>query len=214
MRTAAFSIGALAVFLGLSTACRVAPRAPSAPGTDLRAPDHFQVELDTSRGPVVLDVERGWAPHGADRFYTLVREHYYDQARFFRMVPGRWVQFGIAADPAVSAAWRDKTIPDDPNRQSNVLGTIAFAFAVPHGRTTQVYISLRDNSYEDKQGFAPFGKVIQGMDVVTSLYSGYGERAVGGIRAGRQEQAYAGGNAYLEKNFPKMDFIRRARIVR
>lgn len=179
-----------------------------------QAPARFRVRLDTSKGPVVIQVTRAWAPRGADRFYALVRAKYYDQARFFRVVAGRWAQFGIAADPAVAARWRGRTIPDDPEpHQPDHRGTVAFAFAVPNGRTTQVFINLRDNSRTlDRQGFAPFGEVVEGMAAVDALNAEYGEHAGGGIRAGHQEALFAGGNAYLEKNFPRLDFIRKAAV--
>ncbi len=179
-----------------------------------RAPARYRVRLDTSKGAIVIQVTRAWAPHGADRFYALVRRRYYDGARFFRVVAGRWAQFGIAGDPALARRWRRRTIPDDPPREPNLRGAVAFAFAVPNGRTTQVFINLRNHSPAfDRQGFAPFGKVIAGMRVADRLYAGYGERSGGGIRAGRQAPLFAGGNAYLEKNFPRLDFIRRARVL-
>jgi peptidyl-prolyl cis-trans isomerase A (cyclophilin A) len=179
-----------------------------------RAPARYRVRLETSKGAIVIQVTRAWAPHGADRFYELVRGGYYNQARFFRVVAGRWAQFGIAGDPALARRWRRRTIPDDPPREPDRRGTVAFAFAVPNGRTTQVFINLRDNSrLLDREGFAPFGKVVAGMSVAGRLYAGYGERSGGGIRAGRQAPLYAGGNAYLEKHFPRLDFIRRARVV-
>lgn len=171
------------------------------------------VKLDTSCGPVVLEVHPDWAPRGAQRFLALVRAHYYDRARFFRVIAGRWAQFGIAADPQVSAAWKDRTFPDDPPRHPDLRGTVAFAFALPNGRTTQVFINLRDNSRTlDQQGFAPFAEVIQGMAAVDKFYSGYGERSGGGIRAGHQQALYADGNRWLLAHFPKLDFIRRATV--
>lgn len=179
-----------------------------------QAPAHYSVRLETNKGPIVIAVSRAWAPHGADRFYALVRSKYYDQARFFRVIAGRWAQFGIAGEPALAARWRQQTIPDDPPRQPDRRGAVAFAFAVANGRTTQVFINLRDNSGTlDRQGFAPFGEVVAGMAVADALYSGYGEHAGGGIRAGHQDPLFAGGNAYLEKNFPELDFIRTARLT-
>lgn len=173
-----------------------------------------RVKLNTSRGPVVLEVHPDWAPRGAQRFLALVRAHYYDNARFFRVIAGRWAQFGVAADPRLAAAWRDRTFPDDPPRHPDLRGTVAFAFAVPNGRTTQVFINLRDNSRTlDRQGFAPFAEVIQGMDAVDKLYSGYGERSGGGIRAGHQQALYAGGNRWLLAHFPQLDWIRSATVL-
>jgi len=133
-----------------------------------------RVRLETSKGAIVIAVHRDWAPHGADRFLELVAAGYFDDSRFFRVVKGQWAQFGISKDPKVSTAWRARTIPDDPRGQSVTRGRVAFAFAVPNGRTTQIYISLRDNSYQDEQGFVPFGEVVEGMDVADALNSGYG----------------------------------------
>jgi cyclophilin family peptidyl-prolyl cis-trans isomerase len=178
------------------------------------APEISRVRLDTSQGAIVIELHREWSPHGVDRFYSLVRAGYYDDARFFRVIAGRWAQFGINKDPAVAKEWRTKTIPDDPRRQSNTRGMVAFAFAVPNGRTTQVFIDLRDNSAtHDAEPFVPIGRVIEGMDVADRLYSGYGETSGGGIRAGKQDPLFNGGNAYLQENFPKLDWIRKAVIV-
>jgi len=180
---------------------------------DAAAPREFRVRLDTSKGPIVVDVHRDWAPHGADRFYDLVTARYFDDSRFFRVVKGQWAQFGINGEPAVAARWRGRTIPDDPVKQSNVRGMVAFAFAEPNARTTQVFIGLRDNSSLDAQGFAPFGRVSQGMDVADALNSEYGETAGGGIRAGRQQQLFDSGNAYLDREFPRLDRIIQARVL-
>ena len=188
---------------------------PKAPGLNRRAPGLFDVRLDTSKGKILIEVHRDWAPHGADRFYDLVRAGYYDGDRFFRVIRGRWAQFGINGDPNISNAWRMQTIPDDPRRESNVRGTIAFAFAVPDGRTTQVFINLRDNSAtHDPESFAPFGKVIAGMEVAEALDSEYGEAAGSGIRAGKQEPLFRMGNGYLERHFPRLDYIRHAIVVK
>jgi cyclophilin family peptidyl-prolyl cis-trans isomerase len=159
-------------------------------------------------------VHRDWAPRGADRFYNLIRAGYYNDSFFFRVIQGKWAQFGINGDPAISRAWRTQTIPDDPRLQSNVRGTIAFAFAVPNGRTTQVFINLRDNSAtHDSEPFVPFGTVTRGMDVADALNAEYAESALGGIRAGRQEPLFEQGNAYLQRQFPRLDLIRNAIIV-
>ena len=178
------------------------------------APSVFQVRLQTTKGAIVIEVHRDWAPNGADRFYQLVTSRYYDGNRFFRVVAGRWAQFGINGDPAVAKAWRDRAIPDDPRRQSNVRGTVAFAFAVPNGRTTQVYIALTDLSVtQDEQGFAPFGRVVSGMEVADALNSEYGESSGSGIRAGRQQPLFDGGNAYLDRAFPRLDRIVNAVVL-
>jgi len=177
-------------------------------------PSVFNVRLDTTKGPIVIEVHRDWAPRGADRFRELVTSGYYDDNRFFRVVAGRWAQFGINGNPAVSAAWRTRTIPDDARKQSNVRGMVAFAFAVPDGRTTQIYIALTDlSSPQDEQGFAPIGRVVEGMDVADALNSEYGETSGGGIRAGRQQKLFEEGNVYLDREFPRLDRILKARVV-
>jgi cyclophilin family peptidyl-prolyl cis-trans isomerase len=161
-----------------------------------------------------MEVRREWAANGADRFYNLVRYGYYNNTAFFRVRDKTWAQFGIAASPEIARLWRTKTIPDDPRKVSNERGTVAFAFKDPNGRTTQVFINLRDNSPTlDAQQFAPFAKIIQGMDVADALYAGYGETSGGGIRAGHQDSVFAGGNAYLKRRFSKLDYIRRAMVL-
>jgi homoserine O-acetyltransferase len=179
-----------------------------------RAPADCRVRLDTSKGAIVIAVHRGWAPHGADRFYELVTSHYFDDTRVFRVVKGQWAQFGINGNPKVSARWRTRAIPDDPPSQSNVRGRVAFAFKDPGGRTAQIYISLRDNSYQDAQGFVPFGEVVEGMDVADALNSEYGENSGGGIRAGHQDPLFEGGNAYIDREYPRLDRIVKASVVR
>jgi cyclophilin family peptidyl-prolyl cis-trans isomerase len=184
------------------------------------APNAFTVRLDTTKGPIVIDVHRDWAPNGVDRFYELVTSRYYDNAAVFRIRKGTWAQFGIAADPKLAQAWRTNTIPDDPWKGVlNKRGTIAYAFKDPNGRTTQVFINLKDNSAthdlsESNQApFIVFGEVTQGMDVADALYADYGEAAGGGIRAGHQDPVFEGGNAYLKKNFPLLDYIRTASVL-
>lgn len=181
-----------------------------------QTPPQFTVRLDTSKGPIVIAVHRDWAPRGADRFHELVSSGYYDDARFFRIRKGTWVQFGIAADPAVAQAWRARTIADDPYvGVSNKRGTVAFAFKDPNGRTTQVFINLKDNSpTHDKEPFVVFGEVTEGMRVADALYAEYGEAAGGGIRAGKQDPVFDGGNVYLKANFPLLDYIRKATVAR
>lgn len=171
-----------------------------------QAPATFRVLFTTSKGPFTVEVHRDWAPNGADRFYELVKDGFYDGNRFFRVVPNFVVQWGIAGDPAVQAKWRDKTIPDDPVVQSNKTGTITFAkTGSPNSRTTQLFINLKDNPGLDGQGFAPFGQVINGLNVVESLYSGYGEMP-------DQNQIQTQGNAYLQSQFPMLDYIQTAKI--
>jgi cyclophilin family peptidyl-prolyl cis-trans isomerase len=185
---------------------------PDAPEFRAPAPDRCIVRLETSKGVIDIEVARAWAPLGADRFVNLVRYGYYDGNRFFRINPGRWAQFGIHGDPAIARAWRTRTLADDPFRTSNTRGTVAFAFAVPNGRTTQIFFNLRDNSpTHDKEPFTPFGRVVSGMDVVDGLNAEHGE-GPGGIRAGKQDPFFGGGNAWLDRTFPRLDYIRRATI--
>jgi len=182
--------------------------------TRVAGPSTYRVELETSKGAIVIEVHRDWAPRGADRFHELVTSGYFDDNRFFRVVAERWAQFGINGVPEVAKAWRTRTIPDDPRRQSNVRGTVAFAFAVADGRTTQVYIALSDlSATQDAQGFAPIGRVVAGMDVADRLNAEYGENSGSGIRAGRQQPLFDGGNSYLDREFPRLDRIIRARIL-
>jgi homoserine O-acetyltransferase len=178
------------------------------------APERYDVRLDTTKGPIVIAVHRDWAPLGADRFHELVTAGYYDEAAVFRIRKGTWAQFGIAADPKVAKAWRSRTIPDDPFKGvANKRGTVAFAFKDPNGRTTQVFINLKDNSAtHDKEPFVVFGEVVEGMDVADALYAEYGEAAGGGIRAGKQDPVFEGGNSYLKEKFPRLDFIRTAAV--
>ncbi len=147
---------------------------PKHPEMHQPAPESFKVLLDTSKGAIAIEIRREWSPNGVDRFYNLARHGYYDDAKVFRIRAGQWAQFGIAADPRIASVWRSETIPDDPRRLSNVRGTIAYAFRDPNGRTTQVFINLRDNSAtHDAEPFVPFGRVLQGMDVADALYSEY-----------------------------------------
>ncbi len=174
------------------------------------APPEFQVRFETTAGNFIIETHRDWAPRGADRFYQLVKAKYFDESRFYRTVAGKWVQFGIAGDPKIALKWRSRTIEDDPVKQSNAPGFVAFAFTKPGTRSTQIYINLGNNSNQDAQGFAPFGKVVEGMDVVEKLYSGYGENSGGGMRAGHQDRMFQEGNAYLDREFPKLDKLIRA----
>ena len=184
-------------------------------GLQAEAPKNFRVRLETTKGPIVVEVHRDWAPRGADRFYELVTARYFDDNRFFRVVKSQWAQFGINGDPAVATRWRTRTIADDPRKQSNVRGMVAFAFAEPNARTTQVYIALKDLSDpQDAQGFAPFGRVVEGMDVADALNSEYGENSGSGIRAGKQQPLFDGGNAYLDREFPRLDRLLHATVMR
>jgi peptidyl-prolyl cis-trans isomerase A (cyclophilin A) len=171
-----------------------------------KAPETFDVKFDTTRGDFTVQVYRAWAPIGADRFYNLVKHGYFTGAAFFRVVPGFIVQFGLSPDPAVNRAWRSANIKDDPVTQSNKRGTITFATAGPNTRTTQLFINYANNSPLDRQGFAPFGLVVSGMDVVDKIYSGYGERPDQGAITTQ-------GVSYLQKNFPNLDTIKSATVV-
>ena len=177
-----------------------------------QAPPVYKVEFETSKGPFVVEVHRDWAPNGADRFYNLVKNGFYDNTRFFRVIEGFMAQFGVNGDPKVSAVWRESRIKDDPVKVSNKRTFVTFATAGPNTRTTQIFISYGDNSNLDSQGFSPFGQVVSGMKVVDSLYSGYGEGAPGG-RGPNQTRVQSEGNAYLASSFPNLDYVKKATIV-
>jgi cyclophilin family peptidyl-prolyl cis-trans isomerase len=195
-----------------ATATTPAFRDPASAAMREQAPATFRARFETTKGDFVIEVQRDWAPLGADRFYNLVRSGYYDGVRFFRVISGFMAQFGIHGDPLVSAVWRDQQIPDDSVRQSNTRGMVSFATAGPNTRTTQLFINYGDNIRLDDTGFAPFGRVEEGMDVVDRLYAEYGEGAPRG-RGPNQGRIQAEGNAYLKRDFPKLDFIRRATIL-
>jgi peptidyl-prolyl cis-trans isomerase A (cyclophilin A) len=179
------------------------------------SPAVFRVKIESTAGSFVIEVHRDWAPRGADRFYELVQKKFFDDSRFYRTVAGHWVQFGIPGDPKLAQRWRHESFPDDPApHQHNDFAYVAFAMTGPDQRTTQVYINLVDNRQLEPQGFAPFGKVVEGMDVVEKLYSGYGETSGGGMRAGKQDKLFEEGNAYLDREFPKLDHLIRARVVK
>jgi peptidyl-prolyl cis-trans isomerase A (cyclophilin A) len=178
-----------------------------------KAPDSFDARFETTKGDFVIRVTRAWAPNGADRFYNLVRNGYYDGVRFFRVIPGFMVQFGIHGDPALNQVWREARIPDDPLKQSNKRGYVTYAMAGPNTRTSQVFINYVDrNTFLDGQGFPPFGLVTEGMDVVDKLNSEYGEGAPSG-RGPNQTRIQLEGNAYLAKDFPNLDAVKRATVV-
>jgi len=176
-----------------------------------QAPPTYKVKFDTTKGVFVVEVTRAWAPRGADRFYNLVKNGFYDNVRFFRVISGFMAQFGINGDPAIMANWRTAQIPDDPVTQSNTRGMITFATAGANTRTSQVFINFADNARLDQSGFAPFGKVVSGMNVVDSLNAEYGEGAPRG-RGPDQGRLQNEGNAYLMKEFPRMDYIKKATI--
>ena len=171
-----------------------------------QAPKSFKVKVTTTKGSFTLLCEKEWAPIGTDRFYNLIQQGFFKDVKFFRYVPGFVVQFGLAADPKISALWKDSNFKDDPVKQSNLEGYITFATSGPNTRTTQLFISLADNKRLDGMGFAPFGKVTEGMDVLKKLYSEYGETPDQGMIEKE-------GNKYLDKNFPKMDYIKEMKII-
>lgn len=177
-----------------------------------KAPATYKVKFDTSKGAITMTVHRDWAPNGADRLYNLVKAGFYDDVRFFRVIPNFMAQFGIHGTPSVMAAWRPAQIKDDPVKQSNLRGFVTFATAGPNTRTTQLFINFKDNSSLDKQGFAPVGEVTSGMDIVDKIYDGYGEGAPRG-KGPEQGRIQNEGNAYLTKDFAKLDFIKTATIV-
>lgn len=177
-------------------------------GLTEQAPATYKASFDTSAGTFVVEVHRAWAPKGADRFYNLVKSGFYDDVRFFRVIPGFMVQFGMHGDPAVQAAWTRARIQDDPVKESNKRGYITFAMAGPNTRTTQVFINFGDNANLDSQGFAPFGKVATGMNVVDKINAQYGAKP-----GDDQGNIAMGGNAYLAKTYPKLDYIKKATIV-
>jgi peptidyl-prolyl cis-trans isomerase A (cyclophilin A) len=172
-----------------------------------KAPDLFTVQFTTTKGDIIAEVHRDWAPLGADRFYNLVRNGFFNNAAFFRVVPNFVVQFGLNANPAVNKVWEHASIKDDPVKQSNTRGMLVFATAGPNTRTTQLFINLNDrNKYLDPMGFAPFGMVTQGMDIVDMIYAGYGERP-------QQDLITEQGDPYLVKNFPMIDKIKIAKVL-
>jgi len=184
---------------------------PADPGFAQQAPDSFRARFSTTKGDFVIAVHRVWAPHGVDRFYNLVRSGFYDDVRFFRVIPGFMAQFGIHGDTAVTAAWRVRAIADDPVRQTNGRGMVTYATAGPGTRTTQIFINFGDNNRLDASGFAPFGQVVAGMEVVDALYGGYGEGAPNG-RGPDQFRLNVEGEKYLARQFPKLDKINRATV--
>jgi peptidyl-prolyl cis-trans isomerase A (cyclophilin A) len=177
-----------------------------------KAPESFKAKFETTKGNFTVEVTRSLAPNGADRFYNLVRSGYFNDLAFFRVIAGFMCQFGIHGDPKVSAAWRSAQIPDDPVKASNTRGAITFATAGPNTRTTQLFINFGDNAGLDKMGFSPFGKVVEGMEVVDKINNEYGEGAPRG-RGPDQGRVQMEGNAYLKKAFPNLDYIKSASIL-
>jgi peptidyl-prolyl cis-trans isomerase A (cyclophilin A) len=185
---------------------------PAAPEWRVTAPATFKAKFSTSKGDFVVEVTREWAPQGADRFYALVKNGFYDDVRFFRVIANFMAQFGMNGEPTVTAAWKNAKIPDDPVTQSNARGMVTFATSGKNSRTTQVFINFKDNANLDGMGFSPFGKVVEGMEVVDSLYNGYGEGAPRGSGPS-QGQITAEGNEYLKARFKELDYVKTAKIV-
>jgi peptidyl-prolyl cis-trans isomerase A (cyclophilin A) len=203
---------AVAVFVTLAAAAD-APAPKTIPGPDVpdaKAPETFKARFETSQGVFVVECTRAWAPHGADRFYTLITRGFFDGVKFFRVVPGFVVQFGIHGDPAVARPWLGARIADDPVKESNKRGYLTFAQASqPNTRSVQLFINLGDNSRLDAQRFAPIGRIVEGMEVVDKLYGGYGEELTS-----LQGRIAAEGNKFLEASYPKLDAIRSAKILK
>ena len=212
---------ALALIAACSSESRNEPTAdpapllhPTAEMLAEHAPDTVRVRFETSKGPFVVEAYRDWAPNGVDRFYQLAKAGFYDGDRFFRVLTGFMAQFGLHGDPKVTTVWRDRSFADDPVKHSNARGTITFAMrSAPNSRTTQLFINYRDNANLDGMGFAPFGKVTSGMKTVDALNGEYGEGAPGGAGPS-QPRMQSEGNEYLKRDFPKLDFIKSAKIVK
>jgi len=223
----ASSLLALAAFQLIPVACKdktppvpppaaetaPAPVTPPAAPADAASPASFRVKFVTTKGDFTVEVTRAWAPKGADRFYRLVSEGYFKDVRFFRVLPGFMAQFGLSGDPALNTKMDAQRISDDPVTQSNKRGMVTFATAGPNTRSSQFFINYGDNASLDSQGFSPFGKVVDGMKAVDALYSGYGEGAPSG-RGPSQDSIRQEGNAYLQRAFPKLDYIKSATIVK
>jgi peptidyl-prolyl cis-trans isomerase A (cyclophilin A) len=182
------------------------------PVQDPKAPAEFKVKLETTRGDIVLRITRDWAPKGADRVYALVKCGYFDECRFYRVLPKFIAQFGINGTPTVAAKWKDLPIDDDPVKQKNTRGRVTFGKGGPNSRTTNLFISLKDNTSLDSEGFAPLGEVLEGMEVADQLFSGYGDGAPKG-RGPSQKKIYEQGNTWLAKEFKDLDYIKKATAV-
>ena len=212
IRRTVLALGAALSLVALSSPAAGQGKLGNPAALNEKAPATYKAKFDTSKGVFVIEVQREWAPNGADRFYNLVKNGFFDDARFFRVVKGFMVQFGINGDPNISAQWRTARIKDDPVRQSNKRGYVTFATSGPDSRTSQVFINFDDsNAGLDSQGFSPFGRVITGMNVVDSLNGEYGDGAPRG-RGPDQMRLQQEGNAYLNKEFSRLDFVKKATI--
>ena len=203
LTVAAVFVAAAALAQGGAEGSKEMLKTPSA--LTEQAPATYKAKFDTSKGPFVIEVHRAWAPKGADRFYNLVKNGFFDDTRFFRVVPDFMVQFGIHGDPAIQKNWANANIQDDSKNQSNKKGFVTFATRGPNTRTTQIFVNYKDNAFLDSQGFTPFGQVVTGLDVVEKINSQYGEKP-------NQGSIQSQGNAYLNKDFPKLDFVKKATI--
>jgi peptidyl-prolyl cis-trans isomerase A (cyclophilin A) len=200
---------AVAIIAGVATGCGGSSSKLSPSSLHAKAPATFSAQFTTTKGPFVVNVTRSSAPKGADRFYDLVRNHFYDNQPIFRVLPGFIAQWGISGNPATAKAWQDATIKDDPVTQQNAQGTITFATSGPNTRTTQLFVNLGSNGSLDSMGFSPFGTITSGFSVFSHLYSGYGENA-----SNNQAQITQYGASWVHKHFPKLDWITTARLVR
>jgi cyclophilin family peptidyl-prolyl cis-trans isomerase len=180
----------------------------------VESPDIFKVKVSTTKGDFVIEIHKTWGRIGANRFYNLVRNGFYDDSRFYRIREGAFAQFGIPGNPKVAQVWQHESMADDSVAQSNERSFIAYAMTGPNARTTQLFINLKNNAHQDKDGFAPIGRVISGMEVVDALYAGYAESSGGGMRGGKQGRLFEEGNAYLDREFPKLDKLLKAEIVK
>ena len=213
VRSTAILTLAATLALGARAGADTTAKSMSPSDATATAPATFKVKMATTKGDFVIEVHRDWAPLGADRFYNLVKLGYLTDIAFFRVVKGFMVQFGIHGDPAVNRVWRRAEFKDDPSgKQSNTRGMVTFATAGPNMRTTQIFINYGNNSRLDSMGFAPFGKVVEGMKVVDAIEGSYGEGAPQGMGP-QQERIQQGGNEYLKKDFPKLDYLKRATLV-
>lgn len=185
---------------------------PKSPAVNLTAPAEFKVKFETTKGAIVLKITREWAPRGADRFFNLVKNGFYDECRFYRVLPKFVAQFGIHGSPEISGKWREAPIDDDPVKQKNTRGRITFAKSGPNTRTTNLFINLRDSTSLDSQGFAPIGEVVEGLEIADQLHSGYGDGAPKG-RGPSQRRIYQEGNGWLQKDFKDLDVLKTARLV-
>jgi peptidyl-prolyl cis-trans isomerase A (cyclophilin A) len=182
------------------------------PPQDAKAPAEFKVRLDTTKGDIVLKITRDWAPKGADRFHALVKAGYYDDCRFYRVLPKYIAQFGISGTPATAAKWKELPIDDDPVKQKNTRGRLTFARGGPNTRTTNLFINLKDSTSLDGDGFAPIGEVVEGMDIADQLFSGYGDGAPKG-KGPSQKKIYEQGNTWLQKDYKDLDYIKTAKVL-